>query len=63
MMRFRGGNDEVPPGDSNDADPPKALTKQEITDKLNAIPTFCILNKDNNIIGMSDAEGTPTCAW
>ena len=61
MMRFRGGSDDMP-GDSTE-DPPKALTKQEITDKLNAIPTFCMLNKDNNIVGTSDAEGKPTCCW
>ena len=32
--------------------------------KLNAIPTFCILNGDSNIVGMEDLEhGGESCCW
>lgn len=42
----------------------KALTKEEIMEKLNSIPTFCIVNKDGGVIGMTDAEGgKKSCCW
>ena len=37
--------------------PPAALTKEEIMQKLNGVPTFCVVNKDGGVVGMADAEG------
>ena len=44
--------------------PSKALTKEEIVDKLNAIPVFCILNKENGVVGMRAVDDdAPSCCW
>ena len=43
------GTAEVPPA--------AALTKEEIMQKLNGVPTFCVVNKDGGVVGMADAEG------
>ena len=42
-----------------------ALTRQQIIQKLNAIPTFCLLNGEKNIIGIDDGsgEGREACFW
>lgn len=57
-LRLRGGEDasdnqsavpEVPPA--------AAITKEQILEKLNGVPTFAIVNKDGGIVGMQDAEG------
>jgi len=64
LWRLRGGAD----GDSEDAPPPrppnKALSREEILDKLNAIPTFCIMNDESGVVAMRDAEsGKAACCW
>ena len=44
--------------------PSKALTKMEIMEKLNAIPVFCILNKENGVVGMRAVDDdAPSCCW
>uniref|UniRef100_A0A7S0NWM0 Uncharacterized protein n=1 Tax=Calcidiscus leptoporus TaxID=127549 RepID=A0A7S0NWM0_9EUKA len=47
------------------APPNAALTKHEIIEKLNAVPTFCLLNSDQNIVAMVDPEGGEgeVCLW
>ena len=66
-MRMRGGDDGAADADlaaEAAALERKALTKEEIMEKLNAIPTFCIVNKDGGVIGMADAEGgKKSCCW
>lgn len=60
--RIRGGADSSE--NASEALERKALTKEEIMEKLNAIPTFCIVNSEGGIIGMTDAEGgKKSCAW
>jgi len=43
----------------------KALTKQQIIEKLNAVPTFCLLNGETNIVGLQDPENPKfeVCFW
>ena len=50
--RLRGGAEAqaAPPS-------PTALTPEEITEKLNGVPVFCILNKDGGVVSMKDPEG------
>ena len=43
--------------------PAAALSQTEIMQKLNSIPTFCILNGDSNIVGMASDQGGETCVW
>lgn len=44
--------------------PPKALSRDEILDKLNAVPTFSIVNEDGGQVAMMDAVGeTRACCW
>jgi hypothetical protein len=42
-----------------------ALTKQEIIEKLNKVPTFCLLNGETNIVGLQDPENPKfeVCFW
>ena len=43
---------------------PAALTRQDIISKLNAVPTFCVLNGDSNIVAMEDPDGAgEVCTW
>lgn len=39
------------------------MTRAEITEKLNAVPTFCLLNKDGLAVTVRGEDGSPTCAW
>lgn len=42
----------------------RKLTRQEITEKLNAIPTFCIMNDEGGVVGMrSKGDSTTSCLW
>jgi len=53
-------------GSSKGETPPaRALTRDEIVEKLNAVPTFCILNGESNIVGLQDTErpGLEVCWW
>jgi hypothetical protein len=38
---------------------PRALSKEEITEKLNEVPVFCIVNEDGGVIGMKKADAPP----
>ena len=39
------------------------LTREEIIRKLNAVPTFCLLNADKSIVGMENPKGGEMCCW
>ena len=67
LLRFRGGSDvddfmsklktqgNVGP-----------LRKEEIIEKLNAVPTFCIMQEDGSVISLPDQagqEGDECCTW
>jgi len=45
--------------------PGKALTRDQIVEKLNAVPTFCLLNGQYNIVGLQDPEEpkVDVCFW
>ena len=47
------------------AAPGKALTKEQIIQKLNSVPTFCLLNGETNIVGLQDPENPKfeVCFW
>lgn len=62
LSKLRGGADELTAEQAAaeaaaKIPPRKALTKEEIMEKLNGVPTFCITNDEGGIVGMSDAEG------
>lgn len=63
VLRLRGGEDAAAPA----APPiePRALTRDEITEKLNGVPCFCILNGDNGVVSMADPDGSEAavCSW
>ena len=42
-----------------------ALTKDQIIEKLNAVPSFCLLNGETNIVGLQDPENPKfeVCFW
>ena len=57
---------EVPstPSAKSAAPEKAALTKHQIIEKLNAIPTFCILNGDSNIVATEEPQGAgEVCTW
>jgi hypothetical protein len=44
--------------------PPKAaLSQHDIIEKMNTVPTFCLLNGEQNIVGMQDETGAESCTW
>ena len=43
--------------------PGAALAREEIIRKLNAVPTFCLLNADKSIVGMENLNGGEMCCW
>ena len=44
--------------------PPKgAVSKETIVEKLNAVPTFCLLNGESNIVSIEDGEGGEAATW
>ena len=47
-MRLRGG---------------QALTRDEITEKMNSIPTFYIVGEDGGMVGLRDKEGKTAICW
>lgn len=42
---------------------PAALTRKEIIEKLNTIPTFALLSRDKSVLAISDGEGGECCCW
>ena len=40
-----------------------SLSREEITAKLNAVPTFALLNKDDEVVMMQNDDGTEACLW
>ena len=48
---------------SSPLEPGCALSQEAIVRKLNAVPTFCILNGDRNMVGMESEEGGETMVW
>eukprot|EP00966_Prymnesium_polylepis_P056470 1306459-Prymnesium_polylepis.1 len=40
---------------------PEPLSRDEITAKLNSIPTFAMLNADDSMVTMVDDDGGDTC--
>jgi len=40
-----------------------ALAKEQIIEKLNAIPTFCLLNGEGYAVTVRGEDGSPTCSW
>ena len=64
VLNLRGGADEAAPPAAPSA-APTALTPEEITEKLNGIPVFALLNKEGGIVSMRDPDGgeAPVCRW
>ena len=70
-LRFRGGADE----DDADAAVLSSLkakqvtgrmTREEVEEKLNSVPTFCIMQADGSVISLPDPngeEGDECCTW
>ena len=64
VLNLRGGADDAAPPAAPSA-APTALTPEEITEKLNGIPVFALLNKEGGIVSMRDPDGgeAPVCRW
>lgn len=64
-QQLRGGADAPAPSPPATAPAPTALTPEQITEKLNGVPVFCIMNKEGGIISMRDPDGgeQPVCRW
>ena len=60
-----GGGSSSISSSSGDEPLAGALSRDEIVKKLNAVPTFCILNGESNIVGLQDPErkGLEMCLW
>lgn len=56
-LRLRGGQT------SSDAPAGNALTRDQITEKLNAVPVFCIVNENGGLVGTRDKEGKEAICW
>jgi len=55
LLRLRGGDDNG-----------LRLTRDEIVGKLNAVPTFCVMQEDGSIVSLPDqagADGDECCTW
>lgn len=64
VLNLRGGADDAaPPAAPSVA--PTALTPEEVTEKLNGIPVFALLNKEGGVVSMRDPDGgdAPVCRW
>jgi len=56
-LRLRGGQ-------ASDAPPKNALTRDEITDKMNAVPAFCIMNGNGGMVGVRGKDdGKEAINW
>ena len=63
LLRLRGGAD-IPDGTGTGTG--LRLSREEITAKLNRVPTFCIMQGDGSVISLPDpagAEGDECCTW
>ena len=63
LLRLRGGAD-IPDGTGTSTG--LRLSREEITAKLNRVPTFCIMQGDGSVISLPDpagAEGDECCTW
>ena len=63
LLRLRGGAD-IPDGTGTGTG--LQLSREEITAKLNRVPTFCIMQGDGSVISLPDpagAEGDECCTW
>ena len=60
----KAGGAAAEAGDVPDIPAARALTRDEIIEKLNAIPTFCILNGDEGVVAMKLADDAkPSVMW
>ena len=64
-MKAQQPPEEEARGKEPAAAPGKALTKEQIIQKLNSVPTFCLLNGETNIVGLQDPENPKfeVCFW
>ena len=63
LLRLRGGAD-IPDGTGTGTG--LRLSREEITAKLNRVPTFCIMQGDGSVISLPDpagSEGDECCTW
>ena len=64
-LRLRGGEDDLILGKLQKQGI-GVLSKEEIVQKLNAVPTFCIMQPDGSVISLPDAVGgerDECCTW
>lgn len=70
LLRFRGAGDDGSEdkilGSLKAKQMTGKLSKEEITEKLNRVPVFCIMKPDGSVISLPDkngAEGDECCTW
>lgn len=42
---------------------PKALSRSAIIEKLNAVPTFALLDPSKSVVSIQDGKGGESCSW
>ena len=62
LLRLRGGEDGGGGEDAGDT-ASGGLTFQEVTDKLNRVPCFCVLRADGSLAPISADDGTAVHTW
>jgi len=63
--RLRGGADDDPAALGLKAkDMTGRMSREEVIEKLNKVPTFCILQGDGSVISLADgSDGEESCTW
>ena len=66
MLRLRGGEEDLVEQQLKRQGNVGPLCRDEIVEKLNAVPTFCIMQEDGSVISLPDPEGEEgdeCCTW
>ena len=67
LLRFRGGHDDdITILAQLKAQPPGPLSRDDVIEKLNIVPTFCIMQHDGSVISLPDMDakgGDECCTW
>lgn len=66
VLQLRGGEDDLVEQQLKRQGNVGPLCREEIVEKLNAVPTFCIMQDDGSVISLPDvdgSEGDECCTW
>ena len=66
LLRLRGGDSNLIEEQLKRQGNIGPLSREEIVEKLNAVPTFCIMQDDGSVISLPDLDGEESeecCTW